>query len=111
MPDFRRAPAAAADRARLEGRLGRLPALGFLPMEIPEHLPWYDRLFLISGGAAVLRIRGEEDRDLVFLPDTGDPEVMATRLPRNTYLGTRTILTQEDRLQGSLIQVYLNPWR
>ena len=80
-------------------------------MEIPERLPWYDRLFLISDGVAVLRIRGEQDRDLVFLPDTGPPGVTEARFPRNTYVGSRTILTVEDLLHSSRIRVYPNPWR
>jgi len=79
-------------------------------MDIPDRLPWYDRVFATSHGLVVRRIRGENERDLVLLPPEGRSSVTRERFPENTYVGERTILAISDLLNGTQIQVYLNPW-
>jgi hypothetical protein len=58
----------------------------------------------------VRRIRGLEDRDLVLLKPEGGSLVTASLFPENTYVGERTILTVEDLLQGTRVQIFRNPW-
>jgi hypothetical protein len=111
LPDYSRAPAPEEDREKLERRFRGLPSMGFLPMEVPDRLPWYDRLFALPEGVGVLRIEGYETRELVYLGDDGEAGILNARLPANTYVGRTTILLAEDRIQGSWIQIHSNPWK
>jgi hypothetical protein len=111
LPEFRRPLTPTADRTRLENRFRQLDRLGLLPIEVPEHLPWYDRLFATARGLVVRRIRGEEERDLLLLLEGEESSVTDLLFPESTFVGEETILTARDLLQGTRIQVFPNPWR
>ena len=111
LPDFERAKAPEAERSRIASRFQRLSDLGFLPVEVPERFPWFDKVFSISGGLVVRRILTEEERDLVLLSPGGLPQVSDRVFPANTFVGEETVLTSRDLLQGTEIQIYPNPWR
>jgi hypothetical protein len=110
LPAYQRPRVPAGDRPRLERRLGRIAELGFLPVEIPDHLPWYDRIFSTPRGLVARRIRGEEDRDLVLLQSDGQNLVTDSFFPENTFVGGETILTVRDLPQGTKLAVFPNPW-
>jgi len=110
LPDFLRPETPREDRSDLERRFSRITELGLLPIDVPDRLPWYDRIFSTSRGLVVRRIRGLEDRDLVLLKPEGGSLVTASLFPENTYVGERTILTVEDLLQGTRVQIFRNPW-
>ena len=99
------------ERSDLERRFGRVMELGFLPVEVPDHLPWYDRIFVTSQGLVVRRIRGLEDRDLVLLRPDGKSLVTESLFPEITFVGERSILTVQDLLQGTRVQIFRNPWQ
>jgi hypothetical protein len=80
-------------------------------MEVPDHLPWYDRIFVTSRGLVVRRLRGMEERDLVLLPVEGGSFVTNVLFPENTFVGNRSILTVEDLLQGTRVRIFQNPWQ
>jgi hypothetical protein len=110
LPEFQRASPPPGEKAKLESRFRRLSALGLLPIQIPDLLPWYDRIFFAHGGLVVRRIRGEEERDLVFLQKGEPPMVTEAGLPRKTFAGRETVLTVEDLLQGTRIQILPSLW-
>jgi hypothetical protein len=110
LPDFKRASPSPGEKGKLESRFRRLTALGLLPIQIPDLLPWYDRIFFAQGGLVVRRIRGEEERDLVFLKKGAPPVVTEAGLPRRTFAGRETVLTAEDLLQGARIRIFPSPW-
>ncbi len=111
LPEYDRPHTEEEDRVSLSDRFRTITRLGFLPVEIPEHLPWYDRVFATSRGPVVRRVRGEEERDLVLLPQDGRGTATRRRFPENTYVGERTILAVRDLVVGTQIQVYPNPWQ
>ncbi len=84
--------------------------MGFLPMEVPDQLPWYDAVFSTSVGPVVRRIRGEGDRDLVLLFPDGTTSVTDRLFPESTFVGERSILVVRDLLQGTEIRIFRNPW-
>lgn len=84
--------------------------MGFLSLDVPEHLPWFDAVFATSRGLVARRIRGEEERDLVLLRPTGKISVTEERFPRVTFVGEGSILTVEELLQGTRVQLFPNPW-
>jgi hypothetical protein len=110
LPEYARPATPEEERSGLEGRLKRITEMGFLPLEIPEYLPWFDRVFATSSGIAVRRVRGEHERDLVLLPPEGGSSVTDLLFPANTFVGDRSILAVRDLLQGTQIQVFPNPW-
>jgi hypothetical protein len=110
LPSYSRPLTQAEDRKKLERRFQTIERLGLLPLEVPRHLPWYDRTFAIPEGLIVLRIRSAEDRDLVLLPAAGTPVQLDHLLPANTFIGKETILAVRDRLQGTRVDLYVNPW-
>ncbi|MBT8398122.1 MAG: hypothetical protein HKO65_09685 [Gemmatimonadetes bacterium] len=110
LPDVERPATREEDRAGLADRFRGITEIGFLPLEIPDHLPWYDRVFATSRGLVVRRIRGEEARDLVLLPPEEGSSVAREVFPENTYVGERTILAVRDLPNGTQVQVYPNPW-
>jgi hypothetical protein len=111
LPDYLRPGTPAKERSDLERRFRRITQLGLLPMEVPDHLPWYDRIFVTSRGLVVRRLRGMEDRDLVLLPVEGGSFVTDYLFPENTFVGNRSILTVEDLLQGTRVRIFRNPWQ
>ena len=111
LPVYARPATREQDRSGVEDRLGRITELGFLPVEIPDHLPWYDRMFATSRGLVVRRVRSEHERDLVLLGPGGESSVTDMMFPENTYVGEESILVVRDLLQGSEIQLFPNPWR
>ncbi|MFH1765686.1 MAG: hypothetical protein ABIF09_15970 [Gemmatimonadota bacterium] len=111
LPDYLRPGTPAKERSDLERRFRRITQLGLLPMDVPTHLPWYDRIFVTSRGLVVRRLRGMEDRDLVLLPVEGGSSVTDYLFPENTFVGNRSILTVEDLLQGTRVRIFRNPWQ
>jgi hypothetical protein len=111
MPDFVRAKAPEADRSKIATRFQRLAQWGFLPMEVPDRYPWFDRIFSTTRGLVVRRILGEEERDLVLLGPLGKPQVSERSFPANTFVGESTVLAARDLLQGTEISIFPNPWR
>jgi len=110
LPDYPRPVTPKEERSNLERRFGRMRELGLLPIDVPEHLPWYDRIFATSRGLVVRRIRGVEGRDLVLLPPDGRSSVTDSLFPEGTFVGERSILTVQDLLQGTKVQIFPNPW-
>ena len=110
LPDFGRAPTSAGDREALERRFRRITALGLLPLEIPDLLPWYDEIFSIPNGLVVRRIRGEEARDLVVLDQGGPVRVLGSGLPPTTFVGEESVMTATQTMEGSRIEIYPVPW-
>jgi hypothetical protein len=110
LPPYPRPLTQAEDRKKLERRFQAIDRLGLLPLEVPGHLPWYDRTFAVPDGLIVLRIRSADERDLVLLPPTGPTVQLNQLLPANTFLGEETILAVRDRLQGTQVDLYANPW-
>jgi hypothetical protein len=94
----------------LEERFQGITRMGFLPMEVPDQLPWYDAVFSTSVGPVVRRIRGEGDRDLVLLFPDGTTSVTDRLFPESTFVGERSILVVRDLLQGTEIRIFRNPW-
>jgi len=80
-------------------------------VEVPDLLPWFDRLFVIPQGLVIRRIRGEDLRDLVLLDSLGAASVLDRLLPENTFMGDHTVLATRDMLEGTQIQIFRNPWR
>ena len=111
LPEYLRPVTPQNERSALEGRFRRVTELGLLPIEVPDHLPWYDRIFVTSRGLIVRRIRGMEDRDLVLLQPEGGSFVTDSLFPENTFVGERSILTVQDLLQGTRVQIFRNPWQ
>jgi hypothetical protein len=111
LPDYPRPMTPKKERSNLERRFGRVMELGFLPVEVPDHLPWYDRIFVTSQGLVVRRIRGLEDRDLVLLKPDGNSLVTESLFPEITFVGEKSILTVQDLLQGTRVQIFRNPWQ
>jgi hypothetical protein len=111
LPDYPRPRTPKDEQSDLQRRFGRITELGLLPIEVPDRLPWFDRIFATSRGLVVRRIRGMESRDLVLLPPEGGSFVTDAQFPENTFVGEETILTVEDLLQGTQVRVFRNPWR
>ena len=111
LPDYLRPKTPKEEQSDLERRFSRVTKLGLLPMEVPDHLPWYDRIFATSQGLVVRRIRGMEDRDLVLLKPDGKSSVTDSLFPETTFVGEKGILTVQDLLQGTRVQIFRNPWQ
>lgn len=111
LPAFPRAQTPPSGQEKLRRRFSRLPDLGLLPVEVPDLLPWFDRLFVIPQGLVIRRIRGEDLRDLVLLDSLGAASVLDRLLPENTFMGDHTVLATRDMLEGTQIQIFRNPWR
>lgn len=110
LPDFARPETPAKEKSDLEKRFGRISELGLLPIRVPDSLPWFDRIFSTSRGLVVSRLRGAEERDLILLPPEGGSLVTDSLFPQNTFVGERSILSVQDLLQGTRIQIFPNPW-
>jgi hypothetical protein len=110
LPAYDRPPTPKEKREGLERRLRWISDLGLLPMEVPSHLPWYDRAFATSHGLVFRRIRTEEERDLVLIPPDGSPIVTGQWFPESTFVGDAGILAAQDLPQGTAIKVYPSPW-
>jgi len=111
LPAYRRPEVPAEEKSGLEKRFRRVTELGLLPIAMPDHLPWYDRVFSTYQGLVVRRVRGMEDRDLILLPPEGGSSVTGSLFPQNTFVGNETILSVQDLLQGTRVRIYPNPWR
>jgi hypothetical protein len=111
LPEYERPRTPQKDRTGLERRLGWVSEMGFLPVEIPSYLPWYDRMFATPQGLAFRRVRGDRDRDLVLVEPGGQSSVTDRWFPENTFVGEGGILVAEDLPEGTSIQIYPNPWR
>jgi hypothetical protein len=111
LPEYDRPPTPEGKRAGLERRLGWVSDLGLLPMDVPAHLPWYDRAFATPGGLVFRRVRTEEERDLVLVTPDGAISVTDGWFPENTFVGSTEILVAQDLPQGAKIQIYPSPWR
>jgi hypothetical protein len=111
LPDSPRPMTPKDEQSDLERRFRRITELGLLPIEVPDRLPWHDRIFATSRGLVVRRIRGMESRDLVLLPPEGGSLVTDAQFPENTFVGEESILTVEDLVQGTRVRVFPNPWR
>ena len=110
LPDYLRPETPKEEKSDLERRFRRVTELGLLPIDIPQRLPWYDRVFVTSRGLVVRRIRGVEERDLVLLKTDGGSSVTDSLFPEATFVGERSILTVQDLLQGTKVQIFPNPW-
>jgi hypothetical protein len=110
LPDYPRPEIPKEEKSDLERRFRRVTELGLLPIDIPQRLPWYDRVFVTSRGLVVRRIRGVEERDLVLLKTDGGSSVTDSLFPEATFVGERSILTVQDLLQGTKVQIFRNPW-
>jgi hypothetical protein len=110
LPDHSRPPTPEGERSKLESRFRGITGLGLLPMEVPDYLPWYDRIFFTSQGLVVRRVRGLEERDLVLLPPVGSPSITDRVFPEVTFVGETTLLAVRDLFQGTQLTVYPNPW-
>jgi hypothetical protein len=110
LPEYDRPPTPAEERSGLERRLGWVSDLGFLPMEIPSHLPWYDRVFATSRGLVFRRVRAESARDLVLVGPDGQMASTNRWFPENTFVGEREILVAEDLPEGTSLTFFPNPW-
>jgi hypothetical protein len=110
LPDYLRPEIPKEEKSDLERRFRRVTELGLLPIDIPQRLPWYDRVFVTSRGLVVRRIRGVEERDLVLLKTDGGSSVTDSLFPEATFVGERSILTVQDLLQGTKVQIFRNPW-
>ena len=110
LPDYLRPETPKEEKSDLERRFRRVTELGLLPIDIPQRLPWYDRVFVTSRGLVVRRIRGVEERDLVLLKTDGGSSVTDSLFPETTFVGERSILTVQDLLQGTKVQIFPNPW-
>jgi hypothetical protein len=84
--------------------------LGLFPLEIPSHLPWYDRAFATSQGLVFRRIRSEAERDLVLVGPSGETVVTEGWFPENTFVGSSGILVAQDLPEGTAIKIYPSPW-
>ncbi len=111
LPRYERPKTPEEDRSAAERRLKRVSELGLLPIEIPSELPWYDGLFLTPRGLVVKRLRGMEERDLVLLEAEGGNSATDRVFPEFTFVGSRSILTARDLLQGTEVQIFRNPWQ
>jgi len=111
LPEFELAQAPEEGRATLRRRFGRLPDLGFLPLEVPDRLPWYDGFFKTDRGLVIRRIRGEESRDLVLLGSDGRTVATDRLFPEATFVGNRTILVANDLFQGTRVEIFPSPFR
>ena len=109
LPEYERPETEVEERGALQRRFHRLGELGLLPLDIPEHYPWYDRIFSTAEGLVIRRMRGEEERDLVLLTHGAAPLVTPTWFPEDTFVGQETILSAETLLEGTRIRVYENP--
>jgi len=110
LPAYLRPELPADEKAGLQKRFRRVTELGLLPITVPDHLPWYDRVFSTSKGLVVRRVRGMEERDLILLPPEGGSSVTDSLFPQNTFVGVETILAVQDLLQGTRVRIYPNPW-
>jgi hypothetical protein len=110
LPPYSRPLTQDEDKQKLHRRFQSIERLGLLPLEVPRHLPWYDRTFAFPEGLVVLRIRSADERDLVLLPPSGGSVHLDLLLPPNTFIGAETILSVRDRLHGTQVDLYANPW-
>ena len=111
VPNYPRPRTDDSEKGRLEARFKAIEKLGLLPLDVPDHLPWYDGAFATARGLVVRRIRSPEERDLVLLLPDGASERLDHIFPTNTFVGERTILATQDLLQGTRIDIFPNPWR
>jgi hypothetical protein len=110
LPAYDPVPIPDEGRDDLRGRTGALIRLGFLPVDLPEAMPWFDRLFRVPQGIVVRRIRGLEARDLLFLSTEGTIFRVDALVGSDTFVGSRTLIRVRDLMQGTEIRVYPAPW-
>ncbi len=111
VPTYPRPRTDDSQKNRLETRFRSIEKLGLLPLEVPDHLPWYDGAFATTRGLVVRRIRSPEERDLVLLLSDGGSIRLDHIFPTNTFVGEETILATQDLLQGTRVDIFPNPWR
>jgi hypothetical protein len=111
LPPYHRPLVPESERDHLQGRFKGITDLGLLPLEISREMPWYDRVFSTSRGLVFRRFRDMEERDLVLVTPEGETHGIEGRLPEMTYVGEETILVAWDRMQGTEVHLYHNPWR
>jgi hypothetical protein len=111
LPNYSRPATSQKEKAQVEARFQGVGKLGLLPLEVPDQLPWFDGIFQTGPGLVVRRIRGPDERDLILLPSSGPASVTNLRFPPGTFVGEETILVVEDRMEGTWIRIYSNPWK
>jgi hypothetical protein len=111
LPEYDRPPTPEEKRTVLERRLKWVSDIGLLPLEVPTHLPWYDRAFAAPEGLVFRRVRTEAERDLVLVEANGNIAVMERWFPENTFVGSTEILVARDLPEGTAVEIYANPWR
>jgi hypothetical protein len=110
LPPYARPRVPSNRGEELQSRFRGITDLGLLPLEIPEELPWYDRVFSVPRGLVFRRLRGVEERDLVLVAPGEGSWVTDTLFPEQTFVGEETILVVRDRLEGTEVTLYPVPW-
>jgi hypothetical protein len=110
LPAYDPVPLPDDGREDLLGRMGALLRLGFLPVDLPESMPWFDRLFEVSRGLVVRRVRGVDTRDLLLVSADGPIFRVNTLVDSDTFVGSHTLIRVRDLMQGTEIRVYPAPW-
>ncbi len=110
LPPYNRPAIPEEKREEVQGMFRGIAKLGLLPLGVSAEMPWYDRVFAVPGGLVFRRFRSMEERELVLVGENGTNRIIEQPFPEKVFVGERTILVAEDRIQGTEITVFLSPW-